>query len=148
MPYFFQKRWNMYRLWGIEARVNNKSIVDVTFHSSNLLVNETEEDRSVKEANIEDNIIGNVSERMELDVKLSQLNIVIGSCNMHNSQSLEEASTCTVTTKASIPVSDTAHISSEKSVDTDYDTKLNEESVMYEILIAGTTYYKSKKFSM
>ena len=36
---------------------------------------------------------------------------------------------------------------SEKSVDSDYDTMLDEDQVIDETLIAGTTYYKSKKNS-
>jgi len=69
----------------IEARVINKNQADVTLHNSNLLVNETEEYRYVKEANIGANVIGNLAERMELDGKLSQLKISIGSCNIHDS---------------------------------------------------------------
>ena len=69
----------------IEARVINKNLAEIKLHNSNLLVNETEEYRSVKEANIGANIIANLAERMELDGKLSQLKMSIGSCNMHYS---------------------------------------------------------------
>ena len=131
----------------VETRVINNNLEDITLHNSDLLVKKTEEYRSVKEANIEANIIGNLAERMELDGKLSQLKMSIGSCNMHNSQYLEDASICTAATEASSYVSDTEDITSEKSVDNDYDTILDDDSVIDEILIAGTTYYKSKKNS-
>ena len=63
----------------IEARAINKNLADITLHNSNLLVNETEEYRSVKEANIGAKIIGNLAERMDLDGKISQLKMPIGS---------------------------------------------------------------------
>ena len=56
---------------------------------------------------------------------------------------LEDASTCTATTEASVRFSDTACMTSE-SVDSYYDSILDDDSVIDETLIAGTTYYKSK----
>ena len=44
----------------VEAKVINKNIAHVTLRNSNLLVNETEENRYLKEANIGANIIGNL----------------------------------------------------------------------------------------
>ena len=65
---------------------------------------------------------------------------------MNNSQYLEKSSACDDVTEASTCVSDTVDMTSE-SVDSDYDTMLDYDSVLYEILIAGTTYYKCKKNS-
>ena len=70
---------------------------------------------------------------MELDGKLSQKKMSIGSWNMHNNQYLEDASTCTATTEASTCVSDTVDISNEKWVYSDYDDTLHDESVIDEI---------------
>ena len=84
---------------------------------------------------------------MDLDGKLSQLKMAIGSCNMHYIQCLEDASMCTATTEDSTCISDYVDISSEKSVDSDYDTILDDKSIIDKILIAGATYYNSKKNS-
>ena len=69
----FQKRCNVYFLW----------VEDFALHNSDLLVKETEECRSAKEANIEASAIINIAERMDLDGKLSQLKMSIGSCKMY-----------------------------------------------------------------
>ena len=104
----------MWRFWGeLVARVNNNNLEVVTLNDRCILFKETKEFISIKEDNVEANVIGNLAERMELDGKLSQLKISIGSCNMHNSQHLEDASTCTATTEASTYVSDAVDTSSE-----------------------------------
>ena len=54
----------------IEARVINKNLADITLHTINLLVNETEEYRSVKEANPWSNLIGNLAESSNQDVNM------------------------------------------------------------------------------
>ena len=97
----------------IEARVINNDLEDSTLHNRDLLVKETEEFRSEKEANLEANVIGNLAERIELDGKLSQLNIPISSCNAHCSQHLEDASTRTATSEASSDDSDDVGTSCE-----------------------------------
>ena len=99
-------------VWEIEARLINNNLADITLHNSNLLVNETEECRFIKEANIRANMIGNLAKRMELDGKLSRLNMPIGSCNMYDRQCLEDASMCTTATEAITFVSDSEAITS------------------------------------
>ena len=91
-------------------------------------------------------MIGNISERMDLDGKLSQLKTSIGSCKMHNSQYLEDTSIFTAIIEPRAYVYDAENISSE-SLDAIYSTILNDDSVTDGILVAGTTYYKSKKDS-
>ena len=101
-------------------RVIDNNLEGITLHNNDLLANETEECRSVKEANLEAKI-GNLAKIMELYGKLSQLKMLIGSCNMHNSQHLEDPSICTATIEASTCVSDYEDMPSEKSVDSDYE---------------------------
>ena len=76
----------------MEVIVINNNLEDVTIHNRDLLVKETEEFRSAKEVNVKANMIGNLAERIDLDGTLSQLKMSIGSCNMHHSQCLEDAS--------------------------------------------------------
>ena len=83
-------------------------------------------------------MIGNVVERMELDAKLSELKTSRGLCNMRKIKYLEEVSIFTATTESSACISDTEDITSE-SVDADYATTLDDDSVINEILVAGTT---------
>ena len=64
---------------------------------------------------------------MDLDGKLSQLKMSMGSCNMNYNQNVGDASTCTTTTKASTCVSDAEDITSENSVDSDHDKILDDE---------------------
>ena len=132
----------------VKTRVINNNLEDITLHNSDLLVKETEECRLMKEENIEANELGNLAERIELDGKLSQLKISIDSCNMHYSQCLEYSSMHTATTEASTCVSNAEDITSEKSVYSDYDTMVDDNSVIDETLIVGTIYYKSKKNSV
>ena len=68
----------------------------------------------------------------------------IVSCNIHDSQCLEDASTRTATTKATTCVSHAEDIMSEL-VDIDYVTVLDNDSAIYEILVTGTAYHTSNK---
>ena len=81
---------------------------------------------------------------MELEGKLSKIKMSICPCNIHNSHCLEDSSICTNATEASTCVSDNKDITSE-SVDITYATILYNDSIMDEIIVAGTTYYKSNK---
>ena len=98
-------------------------------HNSDILVRETEKFRSINESNVEANIIGNLSERIDLDDKISKLKMSIGSYRMHNRKCLEDVSTCTAKTESSTHISGTVDIERE-SVDTDYDTTLDDDSVI------------------
>ena len=129
MTQLCQKRFNAQLLWA---------------QNSNLLVKETEECRSINESNSKSKIIGTMSERIELDGKIYQLHMSIGSCSMHDSQYLEDDSTCTAKNESSAHGSGTVDIISD-SVDTNYETILDDDSVIYEMLIAEINYYKSKK---
>ena len=66
---------------------------------------------------------------------------------MHHSQYLEDTLTCIATTEASACDSNTVVISSDKSVDINYDTIFDDDLVIDEMLIVATTYYKRKKNS-
>ena len=70
----------------VENSTIDDHVKDVTFHNSNILINEDKECESEIEANEMAKIIGNLAETLSLDGKLSQLKISIGSCNMHCSQ--------------------------------------------------------------
>ena len=65
----------------VGTRVINVNVENNNLCNSNLLVKETDENASAKEAIITKNL----AERMELDGKLSHLKISICSCKMHNS---------------------------------------------------------------
>ena len=65
---------------------------------------------------------------------------------MHYSQYLEHASIWTATNEASEHVCDTEDITIE-SVDAGYDAMLDDDLVIDDALVAGATYYKSKRKS-
>ena len=71
---------------------------------------------------------------MELDGNMSQLNMSLGSFNMHNIQYLDDTSTCASTTEVS------AHV-----VNSYYDNTLDNDSVTCDTSIADATCYKSKR---
>ena len=121
---------------GGENRAINDNVKDITFHNSDFLINEDKECESEIEANEKANIIGNLAKRLVLDGKLSQLKMTIGSCNVHCSQCLDDASMCTVTTEDSTYIYEYNDIESENSVDFDYDTMLKDDSEIDEIMIA------------
>ena len=110
----------------VETRVINSNVENNNPQNSDLLVNDTEEHRSVEESNTEANTIVNLTERMDLDGKFSQFNISIGSCNTHDIQCLEDTSACTAMTESNAHVSDAEHITN-KSVDDDYATMLDDD---------------------
>ena len=64
---------------------------------------------------------------MDLDGKLSRLKMSIGSCSMHNSQCLEDTSTCTTKSEASAHIYGTVDIQNELA-HADYDSILHDDS--------------------
>ena len=105
----------------VEHRVINGNVKYINFHNSDLLINEETEYEPEIEANQKSNIIGNLAVRLVLDGNIFQLNISIGSCNMHRSQCLNDSSMCTVNTKESTYVSEHNDIENENSVNFDHD---------------------------
>ena len=97
---------------GVETRVINSNLKDTIPQNSYLAVKETEENRSVKEANSEANIIWNLTVLLELSVKISQTKISMRSFNAHDSQRLKDASTYTASNEASTCVYDIVFMTS------------------------------------
>ena len=75
-----------------ETKVTNSNMENTNLRNSDILFKKTQEHRYVEEANEEANAIVNLAENIELDGKIYQIKMSIGSCSTHNSQCLENAS--------------------------------------------------------
>ena len=90
---------------------------------------------------LHDDVIDNLGDKLRLDGELSKLKMAIGACDVNESPYLDDASIGTEPTEASTDVSD-IDATSEAEDEIDYASILDDDSVLNEFMVGGTTYTK------